>query len=68
MTGTKDTNPKDNIGVRKWRQFTCIPMTVLAEVGIAFTEGARKYGRHNYRVLGVRASVYIDAAFGHMMQ
>ena len=24
-------------------------------------EGARKYGRHNYRVSGVRASVYYDA-------
>jgi hypothetical protein len=31
-------------------------------------EGARKYGRHNYRVAGVRASVYTDAAKGHIDQ
>ena len=29
-------------------------------------EGARKYGRHNYRVAGVRASVYADALDRHM--
>lgn len=65
---TKDTNPKDAVGVKKWRQFVAIPMTVLAEVGVGMLEGARKYGRHNYRVAGVRASVYVDAAMGHMMQ
>jgi len=64
----KDTNPKDAVGVRKWRQFTAIPMTVMAEVGVGMLEGARKYGRHNYRVAGVRASVYVDAAMGHVMQ
>ncbi len=64
----KQTNPKDSVGVRKWRQFTCIPFTALWEVGVAMLEGARKYGRHNYRVSGVRASVYIDAAMGHITQ
>ena len=29
-------------------------------------EGAMKYGRHNYRVAGVRASVYLDATIGHL--
>jgi hypothetical protein len=29
-------------------------------------EGARKYGRHNYRISGVRASVYIDATKRHL--
>jgi len=62
----KDTNPKDAVGIRRWRQFTSIPMTVIWEVGVALLEGARKYGRHNYRVAGVRASVYIDAAMGHL--
>ena len=65
---SKLTNPKDAVGVRKWRQFCAVPMTVLAEVGVALLEGARKYGRHNYRVAGVRASVYVDAAFGHIVQ
>lgn len=65
---SKETNPKDAVGVRKWRQFTTVPLTVVAEVGAAMLEGARKYGRHNYRVAGVRSSVYIDAAMGHLMQ
>ena len=63
---TKDTNPKDAVGVRKWRQFTTVPYTVIWELGIAMLEGARKYGRHNYRIAGVRASVYVDAAMGHI--
>lgn len=66
---TKDTNPKDSVGVRKWRQFTTVPMTVISEVGVAMLEGHKKgYGRHNYRVAGVRASVYVDAAIGHVAQ
>lgn len=39
----------------------------MAEVGVAMLEGARKYGRHNYRVSGVRASVYYDAAVNRHM-
>lgn len=66
--GEKDTNPKDAVGVRKWRQFTTVSHLVLAEVGVGMLEGARKYGRHNYRVAGVRASVYVDAAMGHIGQ
>lgn len=64
----KLSNPKDAVGVRRWRIFSTIPMTVVAEVGVAMLEGARKYGRHNYRVAGVRSSVYVDAAMGHIMQ
>ena len=64
----KETNPKDAVGIKKWRYFSTVPFTVVAEVGVALLEGARKYGRHNYRVTGVRASVYLDAAVGHMGQ
>ena len=64
----KLSNPKDAIGVKKWRQLVSIPMTVLWEVGVGMLEGAMKYRRHNYRVAGVRASVYVDAAMGHIMQ
>ena len=63
---TKDTNPKDAVGTRKWRQYCTVPTTIIWELGVAMLEGARKYGRHNYRVAGVRASVYIDAAKGHL--
>lgn len=65
---SKPTNPKDAVGIRKWRYISTVPLTVMWEVGAALLEGARKYGRHNYRVAGVRASVYVDAAFGHIGQ
>lgn len=65
---SKDTNPKDAVGTKKWRQYCVVPKTVIWELGVALLEGARKYGRHNYRVAGVRASVYLDAANGHMDQ
>ena len=35
-------------------------------MGLAMLEGAVKYGGHNYRVAGVRASVYYDAARRHL--
>lgn len=65
---TKPSNPKDAVGVRKWRYISTVPFTVMWEIGAAMLEGARKYGRHNYRVVGVRSSVYVDAAFGHIGQ
>jgi hypothetical protein len=65
MTTTKDTNPKDAVGIAKV-PFSTVPSGVIAEVGLAMMEGALKYGRHNYRVSGVRASVYHDAALRHL--
>jgi hypothetical protein len=62
----KDTNPKDAVGVRK-AGMSCVPCQPLLEIGLAMQEGARKYGRHNYRVAGVRSSVYFDAALRHLM-
>jgi len=44
-----------------------VPAMVMLEVGNAMLEGACKYGRHNYRVVGVRSSVYYDAAMRHLM-
>lgn len=66
MTNVKATNPKDAVGVKKVPLST-VPAPVLMEVGLAMLEGARKYGRHNYREAGVRASVYYDALMRHMM-
>ena len=66
--GLKDTNPKDAVGTKKWRQYCTVPTTIIWELGVAMLEGARKYGRHNYRVAGVRGSVYVDAAKGHIDQ
>lgn len=62
---SKATNPKDAVGTGKV-PFSTVPARPLAEIGLAMLEGARKYGRHNYRVAGVRASVYYDAALRHL--
>lgn len=62
----KETNPKDAVGIKK------VPVSVVSSpfimgVGLAMMEGARKYGRHNYRVSGVSSSVYYDACMRHLM-
>lgn len=62
----KPTNPKDAIGVKK-APLSVVPMGVVAEIGVAMLEGASKYGRHNYRAVGVRASVYFDATMRHLI-
>lgn len=61
----KNTNPKDAVGTKKVPLST-VPMPVIMEVGLAMLEGSRKYGRHNYRIVGVRASVYYDAIQRHI--
>lgn len=63
---TKPTNPKDAVGINKV-SFSVIPANVLGEVAVALTEGALKYGKHNYRGVGVRSSVYYDASLRHLM-
>lgn len=62
---TKPSNPKDAVGIKKAPMST-VSAAVMAEVGVAMMEGALKYGRHNYRGVGVRASVYYDATMRHM--
>ena len=65
-TESKPSNPKDAIGIRK-APMSVVPANVMAEVGVAMLEGAAKYGRHNYRDVGVQASVYYDATMRHLM-
>lgn len=62
----KDTNPKDSIGIKKV-PLHVVSSPVMMEVGLGMMEGDRKYGGHNYRVAGVRASVYYDATMRHLM-
>lgn len=62
---SKDSNPKEAFGSRK-AGLSTISRPVLYEVGLAMLEGALKYGRHNYRIAGVRASTYFDACGRHM--
>lgn len=66
MTNKKDTNPKDAVGIKK-APISTFSGPVLMEVGVGMLEGARKYGRHNFREAGVRASVYYDATFRHLV-
>jgi len=63
----KDTNPKDAVGTKKV-PISTVPCGPILLAGLAMLEGARKYGRHNYRAAGVRASVYYDAVVArHIM-
>ena len=62
----KPTNPKDVLGIAKVPMH-CVPARVLMELGLAMAEGGRKYGTYNYRNMGVRSSVYYDAAVRHLM-
>lgn len=62
---TKPTNPKDEIGTKKAKVST-VPAGVVMKIGLAMLEGAVKYGRHNYRAVGVRSSIYYDACAGHL--
>lgn len=61
----KLSNPKDSVGIKK-APLSTVSAPVLMEIGVAMLEGARKYGRHNYRMVGVKASVYYDAAMRHL--
>jgi hypothetical protein len=64
-TETKNTNPKDAIGSTKL-PLDLVPDTAVGEMALAFLEGALKYGKFNWRVEGVRASIYIAAARRHL--
>lgn len=61
----KDTNPKDLIGSKKLPLHLC-PGTAKVEWTLALLEGALKYGKYNYRVAGVRGSIYLDALERHL--
>lgn len=63
--GPKNPNPKDSIGSTKvplhlW------PTTATVLGSVALLDGALKYGRSNFRVAEVRASIYFDAANRHL--
>lgn len=62
---TKHTNPKDSIGATKV-PYDLIPEGALAEMAMAFLEGASKYGKYNWRAMGVRSSIYYSAMRRHM--
>jgi len=61
----KPTNPKDAIGSTKL-SMSLVPDSMKAFAALAFTEGALKYGAANWRISGVRASIYRDAIDRHL--
>lgn len=62
---TKPSNPKDIIGSRKL-DLGLVPYTLLVCAARALLEGALKYGRFNWRLAGVRASIYHAALLRHV--
>lgn len=58
-------NPKDIIGQTKL-SLDLVPDSLVTYAALAFTEGALKYGRYNWRITGVRVSVYISALRRHI--
>lgn len=60
-------NPKHYAGQKKI-PFGDIPAIVLAELGVAMHEGARKYGAFNYRKDMIISSDYYSAAMRHLFQ
>lgn len=65
MTDTKPTNPKDLIGSGKL-PLHLWPVTATALGSLGLLDGMLKYGRSNFRAVGVRASIYYDAASRHL--
>lgn len=65
MSDTKLTNPKDLIGSKKLPTHL-VPSSMVVYACMAFAEGASKYGAHNWRVAGIRLSVYKSAHDRHM--
>lgn len=60
-----EDNPKDVVGSNKL-PLHLWPTTASAMGCIALLNGALKYGRSNWRAVGVRSSVYVDACQRHL--
>jgi len=62
---SKQSNPKDIIGSNKL-PLHLWPTTATIHGCLALLDGALKYGRSNWRAVGVRASIYADACKRHI--
>jgi len=63
--GYPDDNPKTPYGERK-PKISSTPVRAIREMGEVFELGAKKYGRYNWRIHQVAATVYYDAAWRHL--
>lgn len=61
----KASNPKDAVGSSKL-PLDLVPDTLPVFAAVSFAEGASKYGAYNWRVAGVRASIYRAALQRHL--
>jgi hypothetical protein len=61
----KQSNPKDIIGSDKI-PYHLWPLSASAYGSLALLDGMLKYGRSNFRAVGVRSSIYYDALTRHM--
>jgi hypothetical protein len=61
-----ETNPKDLLGVKKVRVSLVPPSSIIYQA-LAMENGGEKYGPYNFREKKVRASIYYEAAFRHLM-
>lgn len=64
MSTLKETNPKDAAGSSRL-PLHMVPDTLAIFAAMGFAEGDSKYIAYNFRVAGVRASVYISALRRH---
>ena len=64
-TDSKPTNPKDMIGSDKL-PLHLWPTTATALGCLGLLDGALKYGRANFRAVGVRTTIYVDACLRHL--
>lgn len=62
---TNEMNPKDRVGSDKL-PLHLWPTTASAMGCVALLNGALKYGRSNWRAIGVRSSIYYDACSRHL--
>lgn len=60
-----ELNPKDIVGSDKL-PLHLWPTTASAMGCVALLNGAMKYGRNNWRAIGVRSSIYFDACSRHL--
>lgn len=65
MTDSKATNPKDRLASNRL-PLDLVPDSLAVFAALSFAEGAAKYGAYNWRVAGVRASVYRAALDRHL--
>lgn len=63
--GAKPSNPKDIIGSDKL-PLHLWPETATALGSLGLLDGLLKYGRSNFRAIGVKTTIYIDACRRHL--